>query len=264
MRVAIPLSASVNRPSLAGKPDCWRTGHAPLDAALGGGFARGRVHEVYAAEVDDASAAAGFAVAVALGLAGEAGEALALRSRRAVAHAGVLQGAGWAELGGAPGRALFGVVADDVALLRAAVDAIRSRALAVVLIESWGVVRELDLTASRRLALAAEQAGVPLLLLRVDAAPVPSAAQTRWEVAAAPSQALPGNAPGQPVFAISLLRQRAGPSGLGWTLEWDRDQRLFREPCAAPLSGALVPLASHRTLAIGADAGPAGGRRAAA
>ena len=263
MRVAVPLVVPVAPcPTPLADAALWPTGHAELDSAIGGGFARGRVHEFYAGEADDASAAAGFAVAVALGLAGDAGEVLALRSRRAVTGAGVLQGAGWADLGGAPDRALFGVVADDMALLRAAVDAMRSAALAAVIVETWGPVRTLDLTAHRRLALAAEKSGVPLLFVRVDAAAQPSAAQTRWQVAPAPSQALPGNAPGQPVFAINLLRQRGGPAGLDWTLEWDRDQRIFRACRAAALSGIMVPALARRTLAVGAIASI--GERAAA
>lgn len=242
----------------------WASGHPPLDAVLGGGFARGRVHEFYAADADDCSAATAFAIAVALGMAGTAGEVLILRSRRAVAGAGIVQGAGWADLGGAPQRALFAVLADDLSLLRAAVDAMRSGAVAAVLVESWGAMAALDLTASRRLALAAESSGVPLLLVRIDAVPVPSAAQTRWQVAAAPSQALPGNAPGQPAFAIELLRQRAGPAGMRWTLEWSRDQRLFRAGDAATLSGAVVPVSARATLAAGSGAGTDSGKRAAA
>jgi protein ImuA len=260
----LPAPPESGLPIYAGPTAYWPTGHAPLDAVLGGGFAHGRVHEFYAADVDDASAAAGFAVAVALGMAGQTGEVLVLRSRPAVTGVGVVQGAGWSDLGGAPERALFGVIADTAALLRAAVDAMRSRALAAVMIESWGALPSLDLTAHRRLALAAEKSGVPLLFIRVDAAPTPSAAQTRWQIAAAPSQSLPGNAPGQPVFAIELLRQRGGAAGRDWVLEWDRDQRHFRAGHAAPLSGAVVPAPPRRTLALDAGTDLRTGDRAAA
>ena len=260
MRFAASLPADAVGPRAA--PECWASGVATIDAALGGGFALGRVHEFYAATVDDAGAATGFAIAVALGMVGDTGSVLALRSRRAVAGAGVLQGAGWADLGGAPEKALFAVAAEGAALLRAAVDAMRARALAGVIIETWGAMPVLDLTAHRRLALTAEKSGVPLLLVRVDTAPAPSAAQTRWQVAAAPSQPMPGQAPGLPAFAINLLRQRGGPADLGWTLEWDRDQRLFRDRAAAPHVGAVVPAAPRRTLAI--SAGAASGERIAA
>lgn len=214
----------------------WAFGPPSLDAVLGGGLARGRIHEIYAAEDEDA-AAAGFAMAVATGMADTGSRLLWLQSQKIAQSRGVIQANGWAELGGAPGRGLFGIMPDSVSLLRAAVDALRCGAIGAVIVEARGPVRELDLTASRRLALAAEKSGVPLLLLRIDAPPSPSAARTRWQVAAAPSRALPGNAPGHPCFDVTLLRQQSGPCGQTWRLEWNRDQRQFHE---AALSGAVV------------------------
>ena len=222
-----------------------------MDAALGGGLAYGCVHEVYTGETGDAAAAAGFTLAAATGMsrAGINGAGIKgtrpllwLRSRRCVGALGVFQGAGWAELGGADHDGLIGVVGDARDLMRAAVDGLRCAALGAVVMESWGAMRELDLTASRRFALAAEQSGVPLFVLRMDAAPVPSAARTRWQVMAAPSRALPGNAPGFASFDVTLLRQRSGPSGLDWRLEWDREECQFREA----LSGAVVSAPAHR------------------
>lgn len=221
-------------------------GVASLDAALDGGLARGRVHEVYAAESDDAASTAGFAVGLAMTMIDRPDlPVLWLRMQRAARLGGVVQASGWAELGGAPRHGLVGVVPDAMALLRAAVDALRCTGLGAVIVESRGTMRELDLTASRRLALAAEKSGVPLFLLRVEADPIPSAAQTRWKVASAPSHALPGHAPGGPVFDVTLLRQRSGPCGLSWQLEWDRDRRLFRE---AALSGAVVSIPSRGSM----------------
>lgn len=216
-----------------------------LDAVLGGGLAGG-VHEVYAAETGDGPAAAGFGVALTTILTTTGSRVIWLRMQHGTRRTGVVQANGWAELGGMPGLGFIGVVDNALSLLRAAVDALRCAALGAVVVEGWGAMRELDLTASRRLALAAEKSGVPLLLLRADATPVPSAAQTRWQVAAAPSRALPGNAPGLPTFDVTLLRQRSGLCGLSWRLEWDRDQRMFRE--AAP-SGAVVSPVVHRPAA---------------
>jgi protein ImuA len=225
------------------------SGISSLDGVLGGGLARGCVHEIYAPQ-DDGATAIGFAMALASRLnEGRGSPALWLRSARAMRLGGVVQAQGWAELGGIPGMSLLGTVHDGMTLLRAVVDALRCSALGVVIAESWGTLRELDLTASRRLALAAEKSGVTLLLLRLDAAPVPSAAQTRWQVSSAPSQALPGQAPGMPAFDITLLRQKSGPCGMRWRLEWDRDHRTFRE---APLSGALVSVSAERPAAAGA------------
>ena len=263
----------------------WSSGVAALDAALGGGFAYGRLHEFYAAGPDDAGALRGFAVMLAAGMTGPgmtgpgmvggaqqtARPVLWLRLARVSGHQpGVLQASGWNDLGGVPGQLLLGTVPDPLTLLRCAADALRSAAPGLVVVEGWGRLPALDLTASRRLALAAERSGVPLLLLRIDAQPVPSAAQTRWQVAAAPSRALPGQAPGAPTFDLVLLRQRAGPCGLDWRLEWHRDQRIFREPASQPgsgqvgeqpsrpaLSGAVVPVPAGRPLADRAGAGPA-------
>lgn len=231
----------------------WASGVASLDAALAGGLAYGRVHEFYAGEGADAPAAAGFALALLTAMAGAADgcSALWLRSRRAVRQAGVVQANGWAELGGRPEDCLFAMIADAKDLLKAAVDGLRSGALGAVVVETQGNLPELDLTASRRLALAAEKSGTTLFLLRSGAEPVPSAAETRWRVAAAPSHALPANAPGAPVFAIELLRQRSGPSGLSWQLEWNRDRRIFTEAA----SGDLVSV-PRRGSPAAAGAGP--------
>lgn len=239
----------------------WGYGVASLDTALGGGLAYGRVHELYAAQGEDAAAAAGFTLALLAAMAsGAPRPALWLRSRRAVRQGGVVQANGWTELGGRPGDCLFAIIADAKELLKAAVDGLRSGALGAVVVETQGSLPELDLTASRRLALAAEKSGTTLFLLRSGAEPVPSAAETRWRVAAAPSRALPANAPGAPVFDIELLRQRSGPSGLSWQLEWNRDRRIFTEAAAA---GALVSLPARGSPAA-AGAGPVRlGQRAA-
>jgi len=248
---------------LFARHNAWRTDAPPRGSGLTvpeglvGGLARARVHEVYAAEVEDAAAVGGFAMALVAGLASGPRPVLWLRSRGAARLGGVLQGEGWRDLGGQPGKGLVSVLPDTMALLRAAVEGLRCPALGAVVVEGWGAMRELDLTASRRLSLAAEKSGVPLLLLRIDAAPVPSAAQTRWQVAAAPSVALPGNAPGHPCFDVTLLRQRSGPSGQSWRLEWDRDRCQFRE---VPLSGAVVSVPADRAAASG---GSGGGRQAA-
>lgn len=235
------------RPQAPPAPDArWASGVPTLDSALGGGLAYGCLHEIYAAETGDAASAAGFALGVAAGMAGDSRAVLWLRSRRQISQAGVLQANGWRELGALPENALVAIVPDTLALLCAAADAVRCAALGAVVVEGWGKLPELDLTASRRLVLAAEKSRVPLILLRADAAPISSAAQTRWQVAAAPSHALPGQAPGLPAFDIQLLRQKSGPSGLDWRLEWDRDQRQFR---GAALSGAVVRAPVDRPVA---------------
>src|SRR3546814_14904985 len=132
-------------------------------------------------------------------------------------------------------------------LLRAAAEIVRCDEVGVAVIELWRQPRPLDLTASRRLAVAAEASGVTALMLRIDAAPTPSAAHTRWQVAAAPSPPLEANAPGIPALDPTLLRQRGGAGGTHWCVEWDRDARGFAD---APIHAVLVLLADHGAAAV--------------
>lgn len=227
-------------------------GHPRLDAALGGGLARAALHEILAeAGLADAAAATGFGLGLALRAA--AGRPLAwIRQDTAAEEIGDPYGAGLAAFGADPDRVILVRLADSLAALRAAAEAVRQAALGAVLLELRGDARSLDLTATRRLSFAAGQSGVTLLLLRLAAAPRPSAATSRWQVAAAPSRPLAANAPGRPAFAIRLLRHRAGLPPQSWTLEWECDQARFAEP--APLPRAVVPPAAGR--AAGTPGGP--------
>ena len=230
-----------------------RTGHDALDRALGGGVARGRLHELFAFDAEEAGSAAGFAAALARRL----GAGVLWLREEAAERRGGLYAEGLAEIGLDPARLILGVLPDAQSLLRAAADALRCPEIGVTVIELWGAPRLLDLTASRRLALAAEGSGVTALMLRIAAEPAPSACQTRWRIAPAPSVALAANAPGAPAWTIELLRQRGRPPGGPWRVEWRRDEAAFSESPALP--GALVPLSADRP--GGADS-PAGLRRA--
>jgi protein ImuA len=270
------------------------TGHAGLDAALGGGFARRCVHELFGGGVEDAGEGSAFGLMLArlaARQAGDDGEASGavmrpvfwLRTTGASRMGGVPYGPGLVELGMDPADMLLGTMADEAMLLRAAVDALRCPELGALVMECWGMPRLLDLTASRRLALAAEESGVMAILLMNGAEPAPSAAETRWRVLAAPSVPLPGNAPGMSAFDLTLLRRRAGRDGMAWRIMWDGALGQFVEWGAgengrdgtyghgmdpagdddatraagaagrtaggggAPLSGAVVPLSAVRS-----------------
>jgi protein ImuA len=229
-------------------------GHAGIDAAIGGGLARRRLHEVFAVGEDDSGAAAGFAAMLAtlIGRQRPTATIVWLRERLAETRGGCLHAPGLAELGLDPGQVVLGVLDDPLMLLRVAADVARCGRVDVAVIELWRNPRVLDLTASRRLAVAAEQSGVTTLLLRAEAEPGPSAAQTRWQVASAAAAPLEANAPGFPTLELELSRQRGGPAGMRWRVEWDRDQACFREPA---LSGLVVPLSERRSLAAGGARG---------
>lgn len=238
------------------------TGHAGIDSALGGGLMRGRVHEVFAAEADDAGCAAGFVAGLALRLGvGSGGTLVWLREAQAEKQGGRLHAPGLVEIGLDPARVIIGVMPDPLAVLRAAADVVRCPEVGVAVIELWRSPRLLDLTASRRLALAAEISGVTVIALRIAAAPAPSAAQTRWQVSAAPSLPMEANAPGYPAWRIELLRQRGRPSGGDWRVEWNREQACFADAdivtdlgsdaggfatIAPPPSGAVLPFPAGR------------------
>lgn len=220
-------------------------GFARLDAVIGGGLARGRLHELFAAETGDNCSAAGFTAILAC-LASRPETPVFWLREEATERQGRLHAPGLAEIGMDPGGMVLVVLPDPVALLKAAADVIRCPSVGVAVVELWRRPRAFDLTASRRLALAAESSGVTTLLLRADAEPAPSAAQTRWSIHAAPSALREAEAPGGPAFMVELLRQRGRPAGGCWHLEWDRDRACFRD---ATLSGAVVPAAGQRSLA---------------
>lgn len=210
-------------------PDAWRSG----------GLARAQLHEVYAIDAADGPAAIGFAVALALAAA--ALPILWLRTERDDATGGRLHASGLLQLGLSPDALVLVIVPDEAAALRVAADAARCAGLGTLLLESRGRASGMDLTATRRLMLAAESSGVTVLSVRVGAEVSPSAAATRWAVAACPSTALAADAPGGPAFEIECLRRRGGPAGMRARVEWNRDDRCFQE---APLAGAGLSLAA--------------------
>lgn len=223
------------------------TGHAPFDDAIDGGLAIGKVHEFFAADALDATSAAAFAALLALRTPGTA-PLIWLRTSDAAPRAGHIYAPGIAELGGDPDRLLLVETPDPKMLLACANDAIRCAGSAAVIVESWGKFPLLDLTAGRRLALGARDAGTTLLMLRLNAAPAPSVAETRWSVAAAASRELEANAPGAPAFDLDLLRWRGGAAGAHWRLDWNHDEKAFGPNTGeAALSGALLPLSARRT-----------------
>lgn len=238
----IAASGGFESPPAAG----WlASGHAPFDDALDGGLAVGRTHEFFAADALDATSAAAFAALVALRTPGQT-PLVWLRTRDAGRRSGHIYAPGIAELGGDPDRLLLVETPDAKMLLACANDAIRCAGSAAVIVESWGKFPLLDLTAGRRLALGARDAGTTLLMLRLNAAPTPSVAETRWSVAAAASHALEADAPGAPAFDLELLRRRGGAAGMRWRLDWNHDEHCFAN---APLSGALLPLSARRAVA---------------
>jgi protein ImuA len=206
-----------------------KLGDPALDKALPwGGLARGGVHQLEGLAGE--ASVSGFAAGLAARCTGPEGRLLWLRLRRDRQEAGLPYGPGLARYGIATDRLILAEADSAAALLWALEEALRCGALSVALAE--GVAP--DLTASRRLQLAAEASGVTALLVSHGPAPTRSAALTRWRVAAAPSP----EGVHCPRWQVELLRCRGGRPG-SWMLEWKN----------AALGFSVVPALAGRALA---------------
>jgi protein ImuA len=257
--------AALEPVGLIGPESRFSLGADGPDRALGGGLMRGALHEVLGAAGADAASAAGFVAGLSLRAGLRINEDLrseggAMRLRKTLwvrqvageVETGKLYPQGLLDIGLLPETLIQVRLKDAAAVLRAGIEGARCEALGAVVIEPWGNPKVLDLTATRRLTLAAEESGVPIFLLRLCARAEPSAATTRWQVGALASRPLEANAPGMPAFDITLLRQRAGTAGLNWQMEWNRDEQRFEEQA---ISRAVAPLSSDRPAGASGAAG---------
>lgn len=232
-----------------GGPMSISLGASAIDEALGGGLARGALHEIYARNDADMAAAMGFALAAASR--GSDGRSLLIARQDFIdTEAGALSGSGLHEMNINPNHLVVVHARDVDGVLCAAERSARCSALGGVVAALWGNSKRFSLTASRRLSLAASQSGVPVFVVRGAAHPVASAAVTRWQVAAAPSRPLAGDAPGFATFDLQLTRHRGGLAERSWRVEWHRDQHCFQDgPAAAcpPLSRSLATVSGNRS-----------------
>lgn len=206
----------------------------------------GKLHEIHACADDQATALA-FALCRNDGKNDRGKAGSVLLARRRMRSQVVLNGEGLALLGMNPASLTIVEARSELDLLRAGLEAARCPGVDLVLLETKGRFAGYDLTASRRLALAAERSRTCVIVLRHDAQPRPSAAWTRWEIASAPSIPLEADAPGHPAIEARLLRWQGGPAGRSWRLEWNMDHGTFRDAAElAPLPGALVSLPAVR------------------
>jgi protein ImuA len=203
-------------------PGVLPLGVAAIDDALGGGLARGALHEI--AAVSEAHLAAATSFALWLAASGRT-HTCWLAEDMALAESGAPYGPGLDAFGLAPERLLTVAAARPRDLLWAMEEALRCRAVGAVIGE-WrhGTI---DMVTQRRLSLAAAESGALALLLRAAPADDASAAATRWVVGASLNDCL----------AARLVRNRRGPTG-SWILQWsDSDERLIlahAQPVAAP------------------------------
>lgn len=219
-------------------------GEKAVDSVFREGLQRGAIHEVFASQAGDAGAATGFIIALALRAAASHSPIIWVEEDFAERENGVPYAAGLHDFGLAPERLIIVRCSTSQDVLKAACDSLGTAGMGAVIIAPWSNPKCLDLTASRKLLLTAQQADTPAFLLRLGAAPADNAAVTRWMIRAAPSRSSGANAPGHPVFDASLIRNRMGMTGR-WLLEWESDDHVFK--LGKPVSGPLVSIPSYRS-----------------
>ncbi|HUE46370.1 MAG TPA: hypothetical protein VMO81_08980, partial [Aestuariivirgaceae bacterium] len=226
----------------------WGLGVAEIDRHLPQpGLAADGVHEIAPAAYGDMPAALGFAAALAVRrLAAEPADdrpVLWCRLSAGTREWGRIYGHGLEALGFPRHRLLTATLRKPDAILWTLEEALKSAALAGVVAD---VGTNLDLTAVRRLMLAANEGQTPGLLLFPAPPQGGTAARTRWSVAAAPSAAPPfdDKAPGAPAWSLRLVRCRGGRPG-EWPDEWPDEW--FVEWSHATHRFALASAVSGRT-----------------
>lgn len=217
---------------MAGRPSC-RFGVEAIDVALGGGLAAGALHEFAGLETRGLGPVTG----LLLGLLGTAGgEALWIAGGNALRLGGFPYAPGLRFLGQDLGRLTLVPARTPADALWAAEEALKCPAVGAVILELPDEGKAADLTATRRLSLAARDGGGLACLLRHHTTAVPSGAATRWTVAPAPSVPDRFGGLGPARFDLTLTKNRRGPCGR-WTIAWDRhEQRFFQ--AAAPVAVA--------------------------
>ncbi len=219
-----------------------------FDSALSGGLADDALHEIAPARPADGAAAMGFALALAARfISHRPASALIISEGFAAEELGALYGPGLVAHGLTLSRLVF-VRAPDAALAFWAMEeALKCGAPAVVVGEIWNL-KGYSLAASRRLLLAARKGKTAALLILASAygqaERLSSAAETRFEIAAAPSATIPAAAgpdlPGPFACGARLIKARlarAGPEepvqafdpGRVIRLEWRSQDMTFKD-----------------------------------
>jgi protein ImuA len=205
--------------------------HASVSETIPTGFAgyrqqmaKAALHEICPAGPGAEAAALGFCLSLAASWAGSAGLIWA-GEEGLFAEDGAPYPIGLAQFGiDAAKLIVIRASKRDEALWAAEQGLAASGAVVVCALSDRG--KPLDLKATRRLLLFAERNRSRCLLLRplTDV----SAAWTRWAVSPASSEAPPREL-GAPAFQIELTRNRAGPAGARFSVEWNAHEHAFTE-----------------------------------
>ena|SRR5579863_10363414 len=186
-----------------------------------GGLPAGCIHEVKGASLASTLA---FSSILSARIAGDQGNIVYIATDRSLHPLGLLP------YGMRLDRFLLVSVRRSQDLAWAVMEALRCPQVSAVMTVLDGV----DLTASRRLQLAAESSGATGFLLGHLTSPPIAAPITRWKVS--PSVGAPGRRFDEPAWTLDLLYCRGGRPG-SWVIEWRNQQ----------LSALFDPLAAQTT-----------------
>ena len=209
------------------------------DAAFPFGLAVSGVHEIAEAQYGDAGAVAGFALAALKN--SRPGVWLWICERALSIDQGRVTGLGAAAFGLDPARFLFVETGSVVDALVATEEGVRSGVVSTVITE----LRDADFTATRRLTLASEAGGTPLMILLPHTREGATAAHARWRVSPVPSapNLFDRRAPGSPRWTAKLERCRRVPEQAGrrFDLEFD-DETLCLRLVSRLVDGSVAPV----------------------
>ncbi len=197
---------------------------APSFGAFAAQMAGAALHEFGAAGPGSETAAFGFALGLAAGWAGAAGIIWA-GEEGLFAEDGAPYPPGLAQFGLDPSKLIVVRARKREEALWAAEQGLAAPG-AIVICALAARGKTLELKATRRLLLFAERNRSRCLLVRPLAET--SAAWTRWRISAAPSVA-EARELGPPAYRVELTRNRAGPVGAHFILDWNADARCFAE-----------------------------------
>lgn len=193
------------------------------------------LHEVTGPQHD--TAAHGFAAAVLGRVMETPGHLLWCRVKRAAFDNGFPYGPGLVHFGLSASRIVFVEAESRSDALWAMEEGLHSRGLSAV----YGEGIALDLTAGRRLQLAAETGKKTAIALTIaHKSSSVTAATTRWNVTTLPS-AMGNDAP-RSRWCLALTRCRGG-NAHSWIVEWDHETHGF--DLAAPLADRLLATAAN-------------------
>lgn len=182
-------------------------------------------HEISPAAPGDGIAAAGFASALACLWSNDL--IVWVREAPIGAEEGALYPPGLLRHGLDPARVIVIDAKKRQDALWATEEALKIKA-AVAICEIGPRGAALELAPSRRLALSAAEHRSTALIVPHLRRGAPSAAWSRWRIAAAPSSA-PNRELGPPRFTADLIRLRNSIGERRWILEWNANARSFTE-----------------------------------